>query len=85
MHAVQKSLRLNDQYRRAKTKTVRQGSTLTRLIEEGIRLRPAQAPHSPKDIKLHTYSSGVPFDLSPEEIKRLIQETDIQPPRDLLP
>ncbi|GMA14638.1 hypothetical protein E5F05_19220 [Deinococcus metallilatus] len=83
---MQTTLRLNDElYRRAKAEAARQGITLTRLIEEGIRLRLAQTPRSPKEIKLHTYSSGVPFDLTPEEIKRLIHETDIQPPKDLLP
>lgn len=83
---MQTTLRLNDElYRRAKTEAARQGITLTRLIEEGIRLRLAQAPRSPEDIKLHTAGTGQPFDLSPEELKRLIQETDIQPPKDLLP
>ncbi len=83
---MQTTLRLNDElYRRAKAEAARRGITLTRLIEEGIRLRLARSFTSPEDIKLHTYSSGVPFDLTPEDIKRLSQETDVPPPQDLQP
>lgn len=83
---MQTTLRLNDElYRRAKAEAARQGITLTRLIEEGIRLRLAQPAVSPESIKLHTAGTGQPFDLSPEELKRLIQETDIRPSQDLLP
>lgn len=83
---MQTTLRLDDElYRRAKVEAARQGITLTRLIEEGIRLRLARPPVAPGEIKLHTAGTGQPSNLTLEELKRLIQETDIQPPADMQP
>lgn len=83
---MQTTLRLDDElYRRAKVEAARQGITLTRLIEEGIRLRLARPAASPESITLHSAGTGQPFNLSSEELKRLIQETDIQPPQDQRP
>jgi hypothetical protein len=51
---MQTTLRLDDQlYREAKAEAAREGLTLTRFLEEGIRLRLARTPNASQP--LHTF------------------------------
>lgn len=73
---MQTTLRIDDRlYREAKAEAARQGVTLTRFLEEGLRLRlerkltPKPAMHS-----LRVYESGQQDVPSWEEIRRLADE-----------
>ena len=68
------TLRIDEEvYREAKAAAAREGITLTRFIEEGLRLRlNPPNPQSQTEVVLHTFDSGKPFDLSSEDIKRLL-------------
>ena len=73
---MQTTLRLDDNlYRRAKATAAEQGVTLTRFIEEALQLRLEKRPVT-SPITLPVVRSGKSFDFSPEELKRLAQETD---------
>jgi len=67
---VQTTLRIDDQlYRAAKTEAAREGVSLTRFLEEGIRLRLAKEHPSPAVPHVfRTYQPGRPAGLSEEEI-----------------
>ena len=62
----------DDLYSKAKAEAERLGIPLSRLVEQGLRLRLRQ----PKVVVLPTCGNGHPFDHSPEELKRLAQESD---------
>ena len=74
---MQTTLRIDDRlYREAKAEAARQGITLTRFIEEALRLRldqPLKAASTP--VSLPTYASDAGFDLSPEALKRLANDS----------
>ena len=73
---MQTTLRLDDNlYRRAKATAAEQGVTLTRFIEEALQLRLERRPLA-KEIKLHTFDSGRPFNYTVEELKKLGQNSD---------
>ncbi|GAA5533481.1 hypothetical protein [Deinococcus aluminii] len=77
---MQTTLRLNDElYRRAKAEAARQGITLTRLIERALQaeLDAEAGPNRPP--RLRTYGTGVPLQLTPEDIKRLMHDADALP------
>ena len=66
------TLRIDEEvYREAKAAAAREGITLTRFIEEGLRLRlNPPTPQPQAEVVLHAFDSGKPFDMSPEEIKK---------------
>ena len=72
------TLRIDEEvYREAKAAAAREGITLTRFIEEGLRLRlNPPNPHPQTEVVFHTFDSGKPFDMSPEEIKRHLNSLD---------
>lgn len=73
---MQTTLRLNEAlYRRAKAEAAKQGVTMTRFVEEGLQLRLKQRPVN-TPVELAVFDNGEPFDYSPEELKRLGQESD---------
>lgn len=75
------TLRLDDDlHRRAKTEAARRGRTLTQLVEEGLRLlleQPGSTSARPP-VKLHTFTSGMPFNFTLEEIKAMINDDSEQ-------
>jgi len=73
---MQTTLRLDDKlYREAKAEAARQGMTLTRFLEEALRLRlNKQSPKSPGAYSFQVYDSGREFTLSDAEIKRIDNE-----------
>lgn len=73
---MQTTLRLDDDlHRRAKMEALRRGITLTQLVEQGLK---AQLTEEKAAFKLHTFSSGVPFDFTPEQLKALINDDSEQ-------
>lgn len=62
-------------YRRAKAAAAAQGITLTRFIEDGLRLKLLEKPVA-SEIKLHTYDNGTPFNYTSEQLKQLLIDTD---------
>lgn len=73
---MQTTLRINDRlYREAKTEAARQGLTLTRFLEEGIRLRlDRNAVQSGVPHRFPLYTPAEPHSLSDEEIRRIDRE-----------
>ena len=73
---MQTTLRLDDNlYRRAKATAAEQGVTLTRFIEEALLLRlEKRLPVRPLD--LPSFDSGETYHTTPEELKRMGQESD---------
>lgn len=63
-------------YQRAKAAAAAQGVTLTRFIEQSLQEKLAAKPAPRREIKLHTYDSGQRYDTSPEELKRMMIDTD---------
>lgn len=73
---MQTTLRIDDQlYRRAKAEAAKEGVTLTRFIEQALQLRLQQKPGG--SVKLSSFNSGHTFDYEPDDLKRLIRETDV--------
>lgn len=71
---MQTTLRIDDRlFREAKAEAAREGTTLTRFIEEAIRgkLRPNQASGP---FRFRVCETGRPFPFSNEELKRLADE-----------
>lgn len=77
-HPVQATtLRINKAlYQRAKAAAAAQGVTLTRFIEQSLQEKLEQKPAPRREIKLHTFDSGRPFNYSPEELKQMAVDTD---------
>ena len=75
---MQTTLRIDDQlYREAKAEAARQGITLTRFIEQALRLRLEHPPGGPMGpVELPTFAAGDGFALSPSELKRLAQQSE---------
>jgi hypothetical protein len=73
------TLRIDDRlYREAKAAAARQGITITRFIEEALRLklRSTGVVHAREPALLPTYAAGAGFPYSPPELKALIQRSD---------
>jgi hypothetical protein len=73
------TLRIDDGlYRETKSAAARQGMTVTRFIEDALRLklRLAGAPRKPEDIKLPTFAAGRGFPLTPKALKRLARQSE---------
>ena len=73
------TLRIDDRlYREAKAAAARQGITVTRFIEEALRLKlqSAGAVGTREPVVLPTYAAGAGFPFSPGELKALIQRSD---------
>ena len=72
------TLRINEElYRQAKAAAAKEGVTLTRFIEEGLKLRISSLASQPRGkVKLHAFDSGQAFELSPEEIKTQLAVMD---------
>ncbi len=73
------TLRIDDRlYREAKAAAARQGITITRFIEEALRLKlqSTGVTHAREPTVLPTYASGAGFPYSPRELKALIQRSD---------
>jgi hypothetical protein len=77
---MQTTLRLDDElHRRAKMEAARRGITLTQLVEEGLRAqleddaRPSRPP-----VVLPTFTSGMPFNFTPEELRAMINDDSEQ-------
>jgi hypothetical protein len=71
---MQTTLRINDElYREAKALAARQGVTLTRFIEDGIRLKLAPKP-APTPFRFRVYDAGEPFPFTNEDLRRIANE-----------
>ena len=69
---MQTTLRIDDDlHRRAKMEALRRGITLTQLVEDGLR---AQLNAEKPAFTLHTFSSAVPFDFTPQQLKDMIND-----------
>jgi hypothetical protein len=77
---MQTTLRIDDElYRKAKAEAARQGITLTRFIEEGLRLRLRyHVPPDPSEKpELPTFEgSGRGFAFSPDALKALMRQLE---------
>lgn len=77
---MQTTLRIDDKlYREAKVAAAREGVTITRFIEESLKLRLHRGNRTgqSKRISLPTFSGGG-FPYSPEELKALAQRTEAE-------
>lgn len=73
---MQTTLRINEQlYREAEAEAARQGKTVTRFIEEALRLRLEQRLEG-EPVVLSAFSSEAGFDFSPSQLKALAQESE---------
>lgn len=76
---MQTTLRVDDRlYREAKAEAAREGVSLTRFIEEGLRLRLMQAIKTPS--RAHSFRTYTPPEAdarSWEEIRRLADEDEL--------
>lgn len=65
-------------YREAKAAAARQGTTVTRFIEDALKLKLRQAglPRRADDIQLPTFAGGTGFPFSPETLKSLARRTE---------
>jgi antitoxin component of RelBE/YafQ-DinJ toxin-antitoxin module len=80
---MQTTLRIDDQlYREAKA-AAREGVTITRYIEKALQLKLKQKtlPSSVASIALPTFAANGGFPFSPEELKVLEQESQVQSDR----
>jgi hypothetical protein len=75
---MQTTLRIDDElYRKAKSEAARQGVTITRYIEEALKLRLRQGGvRGAGRVVLPTFAAGKGFSYSPEELKALAQRTE---------
>ncbi len=78
---MQTTLRVDDQlYREAKAEAAREGITMTKFLEEALRLR-LKVPRKKSDKEPHTfrvYAAGKPFPFTNEDIKRIDQEEQLK-------
>ena len=65
-------------YRETKSAAARQGTTVTRFIEDALRLklRLTGAPRRADDIRLPTFAAGKGFPFSPRALKTLARKTE---------
>jgi hypothetical protein len=78
---MQTTLRIQDElYREAKSEAARQGVTLTRFLEDAIRMKlqqkPTQSPGHPHPFPM--YIPDKPLNLNPDEIKRIDQDEQMR-------
>ena len=74
---MQTTLRVDERlYREAKAEAARQGKTMTRFIEEALRLRLEQRPAEGEPVILPVFSSDAGFDFSPSQLKTLARESE---------
>jgi hypothetical protein len=76
---MQTTLRIDGKlYRKAKSEAARQGVTITRYIEEALklRLRQGSAARGARRVALPTFAAGKGFPYTPEELKTLAQRTE---------
>ncbi len=73
---MQTTLRIpDDLYREAKAEAAREGTTLTRFLAEGLRLRINQKAAMPARLPVfRVYDPGSPCRFSDEEIRRIAAE-----------
>ena len=77
---MQTTLRIDDDlYREAKAAAAREGMTITRYIEESLKLRLHRGAYAGKSkpVSLPTFSSGG-FPYSPEQLKSLAQRAETE-------
>jgi hypothetical protein len=76
---MQTTLRIDDDlYREAKAEAARQGTTLTRFLEEGLRLRlQGEAIQKPKPYSFPVFSSGVADSRTWEELKLMAEKDEL--------
>lgn len=68
---MQTTLRINDElYREAKACAAREGVTLTKFLEEALKLR-LQNTQPPAPFHFRVYESKTPFPFSNDELKRI--------------
>jgi hypothetical protein len=71
---MQTTLRIDDElYREAKSCAAREGVTLTKFLEEALKLR-LQKPQSRTPYHFRVYESETPFPFRNEDLKRIDQE-----------
>jgi len=65
-------------YRETKAAAARQGTTVTRFIEDALRLklRLGGALRRPEEIELPTFAAGKGFPFPPKALKRLAQRSE---------
>jgi len=71
---MQTTLRLDDElYSEAKAEEARLGLTLTRFLEEGLRLRLQKSRSSPNNVpvRFRTYRQGRPFPFDDQRLKEV--------------
>lgn len=73
---MQTTLRIDDQlYREAKAQAAREGTTMTRFLEEGLRLRlKGKSAHRPASNPFPVYHPPVPSALTDDDIRRMDRE-----------
>ncbi|KAB2639669.1 MAG: hypothetical protein DVB26_06605 [Verrucomicrobia bacterium] len=73
---MQTTLRIDDRlYREAKTEAARSGLSLTRFLEEGLRLRLEKQPlESPTPHTFRTYATATPDARSWEELRHIADD-----------
>jgi hypothetical protein len=71
---MQTTLRISDDiYREAKAEAAREGLTLTRFLEEGLRLR-LKTARAPRTFSFRVYDPGTPCQFSDADIRRIADE-----------
>jgi hypothetical protein len=81
---MQTTLRIDGElYRQAKSEAARQGVTITRYIEEALklRLRQGNVARGARRVALPTFAAGKGFPYTPEELKALAQRTEARADR----
>ncbi len=65
-------------YRETKSAAARQGTTVTRFIEDALRLklRLAGTPRRPEEIELPTFAAGKGFPFPPNALKKLARQSE---------
>ena len=84
---MQTTLRIDEKlYREAKAAAAREGVTMTRFIEESLKLRLRRGTHTgkPGSVSLPTFAGGG-FPYSPDELKELAQRTEAEADRSKIP
>jgi hypothetical protein len=83
---MQTTLRIDDKlFREAKAEAARQGTTLTRFLEEGLRLRlQGKAIQEPKPYLFPVFSTGITDSRTCEEIKQIAENDELIYYRDKL-
>jgi predicted DNA binding CopG/RHH family protein len=71
---MQTTLRIDDRlYREAKAEAAREGMTLTKFIEDGIRVRLTKSSR-PRAFQFRVYDSKKPFEFDAGQLQRIADE-----------